>query len=345
MVVSLAESETTDYKSSSQIQTTSREPFNPHTTKWSDVNLVKFGALITVASTIENAVFYPFYVLKTREQSDRRNLSLLKSFRCHLSATLSKSNNSKGPSLFRGFWFSNMTSIPAYGIYLGIYLSSKDQLNASANVSAQFYAPFIAGALADVVSLLFYVPSDVIVQRLQIANSPYKSSLDAVRKIYKCDGMRGYYRGLGATFIVSILASSMWWMVYENIKHFLYRPSILPYFIWSKSSDDQTAEIHRIPQFTAGFIAGTVTSTCVNPLDVVKTRIQTQNIHTLGTTASTIMYKNIFHGLKCLWREEGVNGLLRGVLPKLASRGPLSAFSALVFELVLYYSRDDLHAF
>ncbi|CAF5188116.1 unnamed protein product, partial [Rotaria magnacalcarata] len=59
MVVSLVESETIDYKSSSQIQTTSREPFNPHTTKWSDVNLVKFGAFITVASTIENAVFYP----------------------------------------------------------------------------------------------------------------------------------------------------------------------------------------------------------------------------------------------------------------------------------------------
>src|SRR5256885_613700 len=83
--------------------------------------------------------------------------------------------------------------------------------------------------------------------------------------------------------------------------------------------------IYLIPQFTAGFIAGTITSACVNPLDVVKTRIQTQNINTLGTTSSTIMYKNIFHGLQCLWREEGIHGLMRGVLPKLMSRGPLSA--------------------
>jgi solute carrier family 25 iron transporter 28/37 len=192
--------------------------------------------------------------------------------------------------------------------------------------------------------VLFYVPGDVIVQRLQVANSPYKSSLDAIRKIYLNEGMKGYYRGLGATFIVSALASSIWWMTYENIKYLLYRPSILPYFIWSKSSKDESTAVHRLPQLTAGFLAGTVTSTFVNPLDVVKTRIQTQNINTLGTTSSTLMYKNMVHGLKCLWREEGVHGLMRGILPKLMSRGPLSAISALIFELVLYYSRDDLYS-
>ena len=198
--------------------------------------------------------------------------------------------------------------------------------------------------LADAVSILFYVPGDVIVQRLQVANSPYKSSFDAIRKIYANEGVKGYYRGLGATFIVSMLASSIWWMAYENVKHFLYHPSILPYFIFSKSSNDKSKDVHRLPQFLGGFVAGTVTSACVNPFDVVKTRIQTQHIHTIGTTTSTTMYKNIIHGLKCLWHEEGINGLMRGVLPKLMSRGPLSAIGALVFELVLYYSRDNLHS-
>jgi hypothetical protein len=132
-------------------------------------------------------------------------------------------------------------------------------------------------------------------------------------------------------------------MTYENIKSLLYRPSILPYFIWSKSSKNESTDVHRLPQLTAGFLSGIVTSACVNPLDVVKTRIQTQHVNTLGVTSSTIMYKNMFHGLQCLWREEGAHGLMRGVLPKLMSRGPLSAISALIFELVLYYSRDDLH--
>lgn len=193
-------------------------------------------------------------------------------------------------------------------------------------------------------SISFYVPGDIIVQRLQLSNSPYKSAIDAGCTIYKDEGIKGLFRGLGATFVVSILASSIWWAAYENVKLLLYSPSILPYFTWSKSSEDDTKGVHRLPQFAAGFVAGTVASTCVNPLDVVKTRIQTQNIHTLGKTASTTNYKNIFHGLKCLWVEEGMHGLLRGVLPKLASRGPLSAFSALMFELVLYYSRNDVYS-
>lgn len=96
-----------------------------------------------------------FYVLKTREQSDRRNLTLLQSFRYHL-RTLSKSNHSAVTSpLFRGFWFSNSICIPAYGLYLGVYISSKDRLNESSNVSARFYAPFIAGALGKTNNLIF----------------------------------------------------------------------------------------------------------------------------------------------------------------------------------------------
>ncbi|CAF1531925.1 unnamed protein product [Adineta steineri] len=345
MVVSAVNSETNNQTPISETVKNTKETFDPHTTKWSDVNLFKFGALIAVSSTLENAVFYPLFVIKTREQSDRRNLTLLQSFRYHIRSSLTKSSNAtKTSPLYRGFWFSNIASLPAYGLYLGVYISTRDQLNAATNMSTRFYAPFIAGALADAVSILFYVPSDVIVQRLQVANSPYKSSLDAIRKIYVNEGIKGYYRGLGATFIVSALASSIWWMAYENVKLFLYRPSILPYITWSKSSDEKSGHVHRLPQFAAGFVAGTITSACINPLDVVKTRIQTQNINTLGTTSSTTLYNNMFHGLKCLWREEGMHGLLRGVLPKLMSRGPLSAISALVFELVLYYSRDDLNS-
>ena len=87
-------------------------------------------------------------MIKTREQSDGRNLSLLQSFRYHLSTSLSKSNTSaKTPSIYRGFWFSNAASLPAYGLYLGVYISCKDRLNTSTNKSARVCAPFLAGAL------------------------------------------------------------------------------------------------------------------------------------------------------------------------------------------------------
>ena len=62
MVVSSLNSETVDYQTPPKIETSliSSESFDPHSTKWSDVNLLKFGALITVSSTVENAFFYPY---------------------------------------------------------------------------------------------------------------------------------------------------------------------------------------------------------------------------------------------------------------------------------------------
>jgi hypothetical protein len=59
MVVSARKSETESDASFSEIPTNPNESFDPHTTKWSDLNLLKFGALITVSSTVENAIFYP----------------------------------------------------------------------------------------------------------------------------------------------------------------------------------------------------------------------------------------------------------------------------------------------
>ncbi|CAF0763424.1 unnamed protein product [Didymodactylos carnosus] len=309
------------------------KPIDPHTTEWANVNLAKFMGLMTVASTVENAIFYPFYVLKTREQSDRRNLTFLKSFNHHLRTSLTTKQ-----SLYRGFWTSNFVSLPSYALYMGVYTWTKDTLlNSSQSNTKSIYAPFLAGFLADAVTVLFYVPGDVVIQRLQIVNSSYTSVTHACKTIYKEEGYKGFFRGLGATFTTSAIASSIWWVVYENMKLLLYRPNIERYLIYSDNND--TGQVHRLPQLCAGFTAGTITSTVINPFDVVKTRLQTQDM--LHKTSSKFIYKNVFHGLRKLWVEEGVHGLSRGLLPKLISRGPLSAMSALAYELVLYYSRTD----
>lgn len=91
---------------------------------------------------------YSFYVLKTREQSDRRKLTLLQSLKYHWNTTFPReSKTSRVTGLYRGFIFSSVVSLPSYGVYLGVYLSTKDRLNESQHRSARFYAPFIAGAL------------------------------------------------------------------------------------------------------------------------------------------------------------------------------------------------------
>jgi hypothetical protein len=414
----------------SHVQSSSADP---HNTRWSEVSIPRFIVLMSLFSTVENAIFYPFYVLKTREQADRNVTRKpgISSSKYHLQYIL-RTQGIRG--LYKGFWSSCFVSLPAYGVYMAVYTAAKDKLgyNASERNGASFYAPFVAGLIADAASVALYVPGDVVVQRLQIASSPYKSFLHACKEIYKNEGLKGFFQGFGATFLTSGIASAIWWCVYENTKNFLYKHSNS-----KEISEDKEVEqtknlweavvgVNRIPQIVAGFTAGTITSTIINPLDVVKTRLQTQDTglitinppaikeqhkahkqtqptttpisttlqhHTAKSTqsipptlrsepisisvkttalfnknaaantdtaapingevkrASSIQaiklerpyrYKNVLDGLVRIYAEEGVHGYFRGVVPKLISRGPLSAMSSLLYELVLYCSRKDL---
>jgi len=54
--------------------------------RWGELNVIKFSVLLTIAHTIENVVYYPFWVLKTRQQIERSDFlkkkKKRKSFRC-----------------------------------------------------------------------------------------------------------------------------------------------------------------------------------------------------------------------------------------------------------------------
>jgi hypothetical protein len=363
------------------------------------VNIGRFCFWMSLFSIAENFVFYPFYLLKTREQADRSaNYRALDSARHHMQSILRK-EGVRG--MYRGFVASSVVALPAYGIYSGVYTWAKESMGHTAKVAdalssssssssvsqplsssslsfaerhpllVSFAAPFVAGVVADAASIILYVPGDVIVQRLQVVNSPYSSFTDAVRRIGREEGLRGFYRGFGATFVTSAIASAIWWMVYEQSKQRLYA--------WDNSRQQQQldtahsssgkaaqssrdggiwaaiTEVNRVPQLAAGFIAGTVTSSVINPLDVVKTRLQVQDSAraAAGTALSNSQsspspvspparYRNFVHGLRQVYVEEGMRGFARGLVPKLVSRGPMSAASSLMYELVLYLSKDDL---
>jgi len=71
-----------------------------------------------------------------------------------------------------------------------------------------------------------------------------------------------------------------------------------------------------------------------NPLEIVKTRLQTQKQTEQKLT-------NSFTGLVRLLQEEGVTSLTKGMIPRLISRVPLAVLSAFAYEIVLHASRKE----
>jgi hypothetical protein len=104
--------------------------------------------------------------------------------------------------------------------------------------------------------------------------------------------------------------------------------------LWEEAAGVLATIRQSLPHMAAGFLAGGTAALVSNPLDVVKTRIQTQR----GKPAALAF----FRGLQEVVRQEGLRkSLFRGLAPKVVSTAPLGMLSSIVYEGILFMSRKD----
>lgn len=83
-----------------------------------------------------------------------------------------------------------------------MYFSTYEAAKTAMAVRRSEHAPVqtaVAGALATVVNDALMTPGDVIKQRLQLANSPYRGILDCALQTYRREGLRAFYRSYQTT--------------------------------------------------------------------------------------------------------------------------------------------------
>lgn len=83
-----------------------------------------------------------------------------------------------------------------------MYFSTYEAMKNLLGVRRSQHAPLAtaaAGAAATVVNDAFMTPGDVVKQRMQIANSPYKSIFDCMLKTYRHEGLRAFFRSYKTT--------------------------------------------------------------------------------------------------------------------------------------------------
>lgn len=129
------------------------------------------------------------------------------------------------------------------------------------------------GFLADLAASIVYVPSEVLKTRLQLQgryNNPYfnsgynyRSTLDALRTIVRQEGLAALFYGYKATIFRDLPFSALQFAFYER-EHRLAREWV--------GSRDIGLGLEILTASTAGGMAGVMTC----PMDVVKTRVQTQ---------------------------------------------------------------------
>jgi hypothetical protein len=131
----------------------------------------------------------------------------------------------------------------------------------------------VIGFLADLAASFVYVPSEVLKTRQQLQgryNNPYfnsgynyRSTVDAFRTIVRQEGFAALFSGYKATIFRDLPFSALQFAFYEQEQQYAKD--------WVGSRDIGLG-LEILTATTAGGMAGVITC----PLDVVKTRIQTQ---------------------------------------------------------------------
>ncbi|KAH8596507.1 mitochondrial folate transporter-like protein/carrier [Bisporella sp. PMI_857] len=176
----------------------------------------------------------------------------------------------------------------------------------------------LAGATGGLASGIVTCPLDVIKTKLQAqggfraqqANSSkiptnivYRGMVGTARVIWKDEGLRGMYRGLGPIILGYLPTWAVWFTVYGKSKGFFLQYNDNP----------------NIVNFWSSIVAGASSTMVTNPIWVIKTRLMSQVSRraTSGGARPPWHYKSTFDAAKKMYQTEGILSFYSGLTPAL----------------------------
>ncbi|KAG8458744.1 hypothetical protein KFE25_012942 [Diacronema lutheri] len=290
----------------------------------------RFSGVCGAVAAAEGMLTYPFDLIKTRQQASPNSSHVMHRSTLRYLTSVVRTDGVR--SLYRGFGWSVIGGLPSEVSFYLSYTVLKDallQTRAGQEHPSSVY--LAAGAGADAISLLLWVPADIISQRLQVQGvvpsglaqpQPAPHALPAsgwqlARHVLATEGLVGLFRGLGPTLAVHTPASAVWWLTYETGKETVGKAL-------GRKADESV-----LVQSCAGALAGATAAAITTPLDVLKTRVQCAAHH-----------RPVHAHLAELLRDSaGLSALLRGFVPRVIASAPRSVISLVGYELALKYAR------
>ncbi|KAF5732255.1 Mitochondrial substrate carrier family protein isoform 1 [Tripterygium wilfordii] len=169
---------------------------------------------------------------------------------------------------------------------------------------------FIAGGIAGAASRTATAPLDRLKVVLQVQTGRADIA-PAIKKIWKEDGLLGFFRGNGLNVVKVAPESAIKFYAYEMLKNVI--------------AESSGGDIGAAGRLFAGGIAGAIAQTAIYPLDLVKTRLQICSNEggkapKLGTLTRDILV------------QEGPRAFYKGLLPSLLGIVPYAGIDLAAYE-------------
>lgn len=232
-----------------------------------------------------------------------------------------------------------------------------------------YWSHFTAGCIAGLATFVISTPTELIKCRTQVAHDtnpspvllnstayPY-SSWSIARTIYQQSGLRGFYHGGMITSIRDAVGYGFYFLAYEASKDIW--DAIASNAFDNTLENRSTGTIGAARILLCGGVAGVVTWVSIFPLDVIKTRVQTQtilkpvnlaacepnirtgllnqNINTWHTGSQVEAPRNTWSITREAYRTAGIRVFFRGMTVCCVRAFIVNAVQWTVYESMMHY--------
>lgn len=236
-------------------------------------------------------------------------------------------------ALFKGLGPNIVGVAPSRAIYFCAYSKTKNALNTVGIIPANSpLVHILSASCAGFVSSTATNPIWFIKTRMQLdSNANGRMTVgECVRRIYESQGVRGFYKGITASY-VGISETVIHFVIYEALKKKLLELRQSSPAAKALASGDSSAQGGKTSRdflefMVAGATSKTIASVVAYPHEVARTRLREEGNK----------YRNFWQTLLTVWKEEGKTGLYRGLGTQLVRQIPNTAIMMATYEAVVY---------
>lgn len=273
------------------------------------------------SGAIVSVVMSPLDVLKTRLQVER----LPKNGKAHGLVTIAKNlyKEEGVASFYKGLSTTLYGYVPNWAIYFAAYEYSRSHFHFANSDLNNIASAVTAGAVSTIVTS----PIWTIRTRMQtqVGKTDYASTVDAFRKVVRNEGVVALYRGVVPSMF-GLIHVAIQFPVYEHLKTML-----------KERNGDSALRADQL--VLASSLSKIIASVTAYPHEVLRARLQDSE-HSRAIQAAGVefrAYNNVRDAVKSIWRDEGVYGFYRGLLPNILRTVPAAVITLVSYEMVSSY--------
>jgi hypothetical protein len=258
----------------------------------------------TLAGIVGLAATHPIDTIRIRMQLQTYPKIYKTWFHCGMYAV--KREGVKG--LFKGVVSNSCGSAPIFAVCFAAK-EFASRMMAPLQLS-EGWNSYIAGCFGGLACCVTTVPAELLKCRAQADKFRFIDYKSSVATIWNQKGITGIYQGWWATVIRDVPCCGFYFWTYETLCRSLIK-------------EDDTAKRKYTIKVIAGGLAGCMDWIPTYPIDVIKTKIQTDKSHTTPGILETVAK---------YYKLQGIRLFFKGIVPTCILAFPLNAIVFIVYD-------------